>query len=85
MARPHPWSVVQAKGVAPVNTSLSIATTDALAVAAVLAQGSRDYQISVKLHFSTTVGPIDVDVSHTGRLGTQTASSSGSSWTHAMF
>jgi LEA14-like dessication related protein len=74
---------IPAKGVAPVTTSLSIATADALAVAAVLAQGSRDYQINVKLHFSTTVGPIDVDVAHTGQLGTQTASSSGSTWTHA--
>ncbi|HTL32685.1 MAG TPA: LEA type 2 family protein [Kofleriaceae bacterium] len=74
---------IPAKGVAPVTTSLSIATGDALNVAAVLARGSRDYQISVRLHFSTQVGQIDVDVTHQGQLGegTQTASSSGSTWT----
>jgi LEA14-like dessication related protein len=72
---------IPAKGVAPVTTSLSIATTDALTVAGVLASGARDYQIEVRLHFSTTVGPIDVDVTHKGQLGTQTAQSSGSTWT----
>lgn len=74
---------IPAKGVAPVTTSLSIATSDALAVAGVLARGSRDYQISVRLHFSTQVGQIDVDVTHQGQLGqgTQTAASSGSRWT----
>jgi LEA14-like dessication related protein len=72
---------IPAKGVAPVTTSLSIATTDALAVGAALARGSRDYQIQVRLHFSTQVGQIDVDVTHAGQLGTQTASTNGSSWT----
>jgi len=72
---------IPAKGVAPVTTSLSIATSDALAVGAALASGTRDYQIQVRLHFATQVGQIDVDVTHAGRLGTQTAQSSGPSWT----
>lgn len=73
---------IPARGVAPVTTSLSIGTGDAIAVAGVLARGARDYQINVKLHFSTTVGQIDVDVAHTGQLGTQTASSTGLAGTH---
>lgn len=73
---------IPARGVAPITTSLSIGTGDAIAVAGVLARGARDYQINVKLHFSTTVGQIDVDVAHTGQLGTQTASSSGLGGTH---
>ena len=73
---------IPARGVAPVTTSLSIGTGDAIAVAGVLARGARDYQISVKLHFSTTVGQIDVDVAHTGQLGTQTASGTGLGGTH---
>jgi len=73
---------IPARGVAPVTTTLSIGTGDAIAVAGVLARGARDYQINVKLHFSTTVGQIDVDVAHTGQLGTQTASSSGLGGTH---
>jgi LEA14-like dessication related protein len=64
---------IPAKGVAPVTTTLSIATTDALAVAGVLASGERSYQIDVQLHFSTSVGPIDVAVKHTGELGTAVA------------
>ena len=72
---------IPAKGVAPVTTSLSIATSDALAVGAALATGTRDYQIQVRLHFATRVGQIDVDVTHAGQLGTQTAQSSGPSWT----
>jgi LEA14-like dessication related protein len=60
---------IPARGVAPVTTSLAIAASDALNVAAVLASGARDYQVNVRLHFSTTVGPIDVEVAHAGRLG----------------
>ena len=60
---------IPARGVAPVKTTLSIGTSDAIAVGSVLARGARDYQIDVRLHFSTTVGPIDVDVRQTGQLG----------------
>ncbi len=60
---------IPARGVAPVTTSLSIDARDALTVAGVLASGAHTYQIDVKLHFSTRVGPIDVDVKHTGELG----------------
>jgi LEA14-like dessication related protein len=61
---------IPAKGVAPIDTSLSITAGDALAVAPLLAGGARDYTIQAVLHFSTTVGALDVDVSHTGTLGT---------------
>jgi LEA14-like dessication related protein len=73
---------IPARGVAPVTTSLAVGTGDALTVARVLAMGARDYQINIKLHFSTQVGQIDVDVAHTGQLGTQTASSTGLGGTH---
>jgi LEA14-like dessication related protein len=59
---------IPARGVAPVTTTLAIDARDALAVAAVLARGARDYQIAARLRFSTTVGPIDVDLRHTGTL-----------------
>jgi LEA14-like dessication related protein len=65
---------IPAKGVAPVLTSLSIAASDAIVVGTVLARGSRDYQLTAKLHFSTTVGQIDVDVTQSGQLGSSVAS-----------
>jgi LEA14-like dessication related protein len=60
---------IPARGVAPVTTSLAIDVRDAVAVAAALASGARDYRVNLRLHFSTTVGQIDVDVEHTGQLG----------------
>ena len=60
---------IPAKGVAPIDTSLTIGASDAIAVAQVLAGGARDYQITAHLHFSTTVGPIDVEIDHAGTLG----------------
>ena len=66
---------IPARGVAPVTTTLSIATSDAIAVAGVLASGSRDYRVNLRLHFSTQVGQLDVDVAHTGQLGTGAVSS----------
>lgn len=60
---------IPAKGVAPVKTSLTIAASDAIVVGSVLARGSRNYQLTAKLHFSTSVGQIDVDVVHSGELG----------------
>lgn len=60
---------IPAKGVAPVTTSLTIATSDAIVVGTVLARGARDYQLTAKLHFSTSVGQIDVDVTQSGQLG----------------
>lgn len=59
---------IPAKGVAPVTTSLTIDARDAVAVAGSLAAGARDYQISARLHFSTTIGQLDVDIQHSGRL-----------------
>ena len=60
---------IPARGVAPITTSLAIDARDAITVAAALARGARDYQLAAKLHFSTAVGPLDVDVQHTGTLG----------------
>ncbi len=60
---------IPAKALAPVVTTLSLNSGDAVTVASVLASGARDYRVDVKLHFSTQVGQIDVDVNHTGQLG----------------
>jgi LEA14-like dessication related protein len=60
---------IPARGVAPVMTSLSIATADAIVVGGALAQGARNYQLTARLHFSTSVGQVDVDITHTGQLG----------------
>ena len=60
---------IPAKGVAPVTTSLTIDARDAIAVASSLAGGARNYQITARLHFSTQVGQLDVDLSHSGTLG----------------
>lgn len=65
---------IPAKGVAPVTTSLSIDARDALSLAGVLASGARDYRVDVRLHFSTQIGQLDVDVQHAGQLGTGVAS-----------
>jgi LEA14-like dessication related protein len=59
---------IPARGVAPITTSMTIDARDAMAVASALARGVRDYQLSAKLHFSTAVGQLDVDVQHSGTL-----------------
>ena len=60
---------IPAKGVAPVTTSLTINALDAAAVASQLAGGARDYRIHAKLRFSTQIGQVDVELDHTGQLG----------------
>ena len=55
------------------TTSLTIATSDAIVVGTVLARGARDYQLTARLHFSTSVGQIDVDVTQSGQLGQSVA------------
>ena len=65
----HLSQEIPAKGVAPIDTSLTISAGDAINVASVLAGGARDYTITAQLHFSTTVGPIDVEIAHSGTLG----------------
>ncbi|CAN5889464.1 hypothetical protein BH11MYX2_BH11MYX2_34970 [soil metagenome] len=64
---------IPAKGVAPVVTTLSIDARDAIALGSVLGGGARNYRINVRLHFSTQIGKIDVDVSKTGELGRSVA------------
>jgi LEA14-like dessication related protein len=59
---------IPARGVAPITTSLSIQASDAIAVAGAIASGAHDYSIVAVLHFSTQVGPIDVQIQHAGTL-----------------
>ena len=59
---------IPAKGTAPVNAALHIDGRDAIAVAAELTRGIRTYQLNARLHFSTAIGPISVDVASTGEL-----------------
>lgn len=61
---------IPARGVAPISTALTINGRDAIAVGTALARGARDYQLTAKLHFSTGFGKVDVEVKHTGTLGT---------------
>jgi LEA14-like dessication related protein len=60
---------IPARGVAPITTSLTIDLRDALAVGSALARGVRDYQLAARLHFSTGIGQLDVEVQHAGTLG----------------
>jgi LEA14-like dessication related protein len=59
---------IPARGVAPVETSLTVQATDAIAVASALAGGARSYAVKARLRFSTPVGELSVDVEHTGTL-----------------
>ena len=59
---------IPARGVAPVTTSLTIDARDALAVASAISSGSRTYELDAKLHFSTTVGQLDVVIKKSGTL-----------------
>jgi LEA14-like dessication related protein len=59
---------IPAEGVSPITTSLSINPLDAAMVAAALGTGARNYEISAKLHFSTGVGQLDVEVTKQGEL-----------------
>jgi LEA14-like dessication related protein len=59
---------IPAKGVAPVTTALTIDARDAIAVASEISRGARSYQLNARLRFSTPVGPLDVDVQHSGQL-----------------
>ena len=59
---------IPAKGSAPVSTALSIATSDVVRVAPHLAAGARDYRLSARLSFATSLGNITVDVVHEGTL-----------------
>jgi LEA14-like dessication related protein len=60
---------IPARGVAPVATSLTVNAGDAIAVASALAGGARGYTVKARLHFSTPVGAVHVDVEHAGTLG----------------
>ena len=60
---------IPARGVAPVATSLTVDARDAIAVASALSGGARGYTVKARLHFSTPVGQVDVDVEHSGTLG----------------
>jgi LEA14-like dessication related protein len=59
---------IPAEGVSPITTTLSIGTMDAMRVAAALGSGAHTYTLDAHFHFSTAVGPIDVEVQKTGEL-----------------
>ena len=59
---------IPAKGSAPVVAALHIDARDAIAVAGELSRGTRTYQLHARLHFSTAIGPLSVDVTGTGEL-----------------
>lgn len=59
---------IPARASAPVAAALHIDARDALAVAGELSRGTRTYRIDARLHFSTALGPITVDVTGTGTL-----------------
>ena len=59
---------IPAKGVAPIATTLRVDARDAIAAAAALSRGQRDYVLRATLHFSTAVGPLAIDVNHRGTL-----------------
>jgi LEA14-like dessication related protein len=59
---------IPAMGWAPVSTALRIDLATAYAAAAALARGARGYRLAVRLHFSTQLGDLTVDVSHQGSL-----------------
>lgn len=60
---------IPARGVAPVTTSLTIDALDGAFAVAALARGARDYQLTARLTFSTAIGPLEVELQHTGTLG----------------
>ena len=60
---------IPAKGVAPVNTSLTIDAANAVIVGRAIAGGARDYKLHAHITFSTAVGPLSVDVDSAGQLG----------------
>ncbi len=59
---------IPAKASAPVSTSLRIDLATAVDAAAAVARGERRYTLAARLHFSTVVGDLTVDVTHTGSL-----------------
>lgn len=59
---------IPAKASAPVSTSLRIDLRDAVDAARAVAQGERAYQLRARLHFSTQLGDLTVDVDHRGSL-----------------
>ena len=60
---------IPARGVAPVVASLRIDALAAARVARNVAGGARAYRLDARLHFSTRVGDVTVDVHHDGDLG----------------
>ena len=59
---------IPAKASAPVTTSLHIDLSAAIGAASAVARGARDYQLRARLHFSTQLGDLTVDVDHRGSL-----------------
>jgi LEA14-like dessication related protein len=75
---------IPARGVAPVATSLRIDARDAIAVGAALSRGQRGYALTARLHFSTPVGQVSVDLQHRGQISSPIGSSNASSITRSV-
>lgn len=59
---------IPAKGIAPVTAALRIGMADAVAVAAEISGGTRDYTLSARFTFTSSFGSVTVDVVHQGEL-----------------
>lgn len=59
---------IPAKASAPVEGSLRVDATSAIAVAAQLASGERTYTIQGRLHFQTRFGNLSVDIAGQGEI-----------------
>ena len=66
--RAEATQTIPAKASAPVTTSLRVDLRDAVDAATAVARGARDYQLDLRLHFSTQLGDLSVDVHHRGTL-----------------
>lgn len=61
-------TTIPAMGSAPVTTALRIDLASAASAASAIARGARDYQLAARLHFSTQLGDLTVDVRHQGSI-----------------
>ena len=63
---------IPAHGVAPVVAAVRLDARDAFAAVQSVMGGARDYQLDARLHFSTALGEISVDVHKDGALSSDT-------------
>ncbi|HTJ44552.1 MAG TPA: LEA type 2 family protein [Kofleriaceae bacterium] len=63
---------IPARGVAPVVAAVRLNAQDGLGAVQKVMNGARDYQLDARLHFSTALGEISVDVHKDGALSSET-------------